>query len=156
MQNFDDRFRRARGVFFKWTLIALGSAAFIGIPLAVVFTPLLGTWAVQWFTYDMHFRLIQIAATADRKECPDAASPILVEISNGSSRTVVETSFYLNARRSGRSFDASNGGEWTGRVIPPGGTLKICAPAVLIEDATGHDPQGFVWSAGLSWVRFGD
>lgn len=156
MQNSVDRFRTVRGVLFKWILICLGLAVFIGTSLAIVFTPLLGTWVVQWFTHDVHFRRMQIAAAPDRKQCPDAVSPILVEIKNGSSRTVVQSSFYLNAVRPGRSFDASNGGEWTGRAIPPGETLKICAPAVLIEDGTGEDPQGFVWSAGLSWVRFAD
>jgi hypothetical protein len=141
---------------FKWALICAGLAVFIGTPLAIVFTPLLSTWVVQWFTYDLHFKRVQITATHDRKQCSDAASPIVVAIKNGSSRTALESSFYLNAVRPGRSFDVSNGGEWTGRPIPPGETLKICAPAVLIKDAAGENPQDFVWSAGLSWVRFAD
>ena len=156
MQDLVKRFRRVWGVVSKWVLICLGLLVFIGTLLAIVFTPLLATWVVQWSTYDVHFRRIQITATPDRKGCPALDRPILVEIRNGSSRAVVEASFYLNAKRPGQSFDASNGGEWTGGVIPPGDALKVCAPAVLVEDSAGEDPQGFVWSAGLSWVRFGN
>jgi hypothetical protein len=151
--NFYSLLRRNRGLLFKGTLIGVGVALCTAIALAVSFAPLLGFWATQWFTYDRHFQSIRISATPRGKECPDAAKPILVEITNGSSRTVVESSFWLNATRPGSSFDVSNGGEWNGDIIAAGETLRTCAPAALIEDATGEDPQRFSWSAGLSWVR---
>jgi hypothetical protein len=141
---------------FKWLLIGLGIAGFLGTPLAILFTPVLGPWAVQWFTYDRHFKRIQITAIADRNQCAEGAGPILVEITNGSSRTVAESSFYLDAMRPGHSFDVSNGGQWSGYIVPPGATLKICAPAVLIGDAAAADPRALLWRAGLSWVRFAD
>jgi len=141
---------------FKWLLIGLGTAGFIGTPLAILFTPVLGFRAAQWFRYDRHFQRIQITAMPDRKQCPDDAGPILVEIKNGSSRTLVEASFYLNAARPQHSFDVSNGGQWSEDIIPPGETRKTCAPAVLIGDATAEDPRALLWRAGLSWVRFAD
>jgi hypothetical protein len=145
-----------RRLLLRWTLIGLGFAAFIGVSLAVVFSPALSLWAVQWFTYDRHFQLIRITATPDQKRCPNEPRRIFVQIRNGSSRRVVESSFYLNAYRAGRAVDLSNGGEWSADSIQPGGMLGICAPAVLLADAVGEDPKTFLWSAGLSWVRFGN
>jgi hypothetical protein len=152
--NFARKFWRNRSMLFKWAVKALGLALFVSSPVAIMFATLWSLSAARWFTYDRHFGRIHVTATPDQKQCPDAATPILVEVRNGSSRTVVESSFWLNATRPGSSFDKSNGGEWNGSIIPPGATLKICTPAVLLGNPSGENPQSFVWSAGLSWVRF--
>ena len=156
MRRLVGQFRGIARPLLKWTLVGLGFAVLIGVAVAVVFAPLLGSWVGHWFTYDRHFERIQITASPDRKQCPDRARPILVEVTNGSSRPVVEWSFYLDAQRPGLGVDASNGGQWSGSVVPPATTLKMCAAAVLIDDAAGQEPQAFVWRAGLSWVRFSD
>jgi hypothetical protein len=149
--------RRAAKLFRRFGLPVLALAAAVAASLAVVAPALLGPWLTQWFTYDRHFKLIQIDAAPDGRQCSDAAKPIMVRVKNGSSRTVAELSFYLNAHRpSGYGPDVSNGGVWNGDAIAPETTVKFCTPAVLIEDAAGEDPRDFSWTARLSWVRFSD
>jgi hypothetical protein len=140
----------------KWTVIAFSLTIIVGISVGVIFAPVMAGWFIQWFTYDRHFRNVQISATPDRNQCPDTAKPILIEIRNGSSRAVAETAFWVNATRPGSSFDVSNSGQWTSDTILSGKTFKTCTPAALIGDATDEDPQNFRWSAGLSSVRFED
>jgi hypothetical protein len=147
---------RAAEQLKRWRLPILALAAAVAASLAVVAPALLGPWSTQWFTYDRHFKLIQIDAGPDDKQCSDAARPIRVQVTNGSSKTVAELSFYLNAHRAGQDLDVSNGGVWKGDAIAPEATLKFCTPAVLIEDAAGDDPRHFFWTARLSWVRFAD
>ena len=154
MSTFVDWFRRSR--LMKRIVIALGLTMIVGISVSVIFAPVMAGWLIQWFTYDRHFRNVQITATPDRKQCPDTAKPILVEIRNGASRTVVETAFWVNATRPGSSADVSNSGQWTFDTISSGKTLNTCTPAALIGDAADEDPQNFRWSAGLSFVRFVD
>jgi hypothetical protein len=148
------QFWRNSGMLFKGTVKALVLALFVSSPVVIMFATLWGLSAARWFTYDRHFGRIHVTAAPDRKQCADADKPILVEIKNGSSRTVVESSFWLNATRPESSFDLSNGGEWNRNLIPSGATLKICTPAVLIGNHAGEDHQSFLWNAGLSWVRF--
>jgi hypothetical protein len=148
--------RRAAKLFRRFGLPVLVLAAAVATTLAVVAPALLGPWLTQWFTHDRHFKLIQIDATPDGRPCSDARS-IMVQVKNGSSKTVAEFSFYLNAHRPpGQGLDVSNGGAWNGDAIAPETTLKFCTPAVLIEDAAGEDPRDFFWTARLAWVRFGD
>jgi hypothetical protein len=155
LASFADQFRRTSGPLLKWTIIAVvGFTVLFGTAVVTMYASLWSFSAAQWFTYEQHFRHVHITATPDRKQCPDAGKPISVEIKNRSSKTVVEWWFWLNATRPGSSFDVSNGGEWKRGIIPPGETLKACASADLIEDATRDDPRSLLWSAGLSAVRF--
>ena len=156
MANFRDQFREVLEHWRRWHLPALVLGGAIAASLAVILPPLFGPWLTHWWAYRRHFARMEIDAAFDPGQCSAPGRPILIQVKNASTKTVVELSFYVNASRRGEARDVSNGGEWNGNGILSGGTLKICTPAVLIGEAAGEDPRNFVWQARLSWVRFSD
>jgi hypothetical protein len=80
----------------KWILYAI-------LMLSVIWGAL---WALSelydWYTHDRYLKKIQVAAAFDKNAC-SAEFPLLLQIENGSSKTVTSVNIYLEVTNEGRS-----------------------------------------------------
>lgn len=114
-----------------------------------------GLYGWEW-RQDEDIALVVASAMVDPAKCADARLPVWFEVFNGSTKTITYTSFYLRAKRPGRSTDVVDFHRNAEYLIPPQTRLFACAAPKMKADAQGEDLQALEWTMGLTEVRFAD
>lgn len=145
-----DEFQRLAKLLGKWVLIAVA----ILVAFTVIITASLG--GHSWLTYGRHAARVTATVKIDPTKKCTAANPLMIEIFNGSTKTVEHTIIDLSAKRPGRSTDIGDITDSNDFVILPGRTLAACTVPNVLGAEPGEDLRRFEWGIRSLSVRFAD
>jgi hypothetical protein len=133
------------------------------VGLAVVALGAVYTWNYRyglaywhsWYTNDRHVPNVMVTVNAQDRGCTDPQYPIAVELENKSGRTVERVSFYLVAKRPGRSSNLVSGGQRSSdHILAPGQKIGLCFREPQLSEAVEDPRKNLEWSHDIKIVTF--